>query len=255
MEYIVSANTDIGIRKEKNQDSLTVKVANTPKGQITMAVICDGMGGLSQGELASATVVEAFNRWFLVKLPKLIEKGFDDNQMRMQWEEIVQKQNRVIMQYGEKWGIRLGTTVVAGLFTSNRYYIINVGDSRAYKLTDKLYQITNDHTVVAREVARGNITQEQAESDPRRSILLQCVGASPEVYPEMFYGEVKENEVYLFCSDGFRHEITASEICDVLNPIILTNQNVMDSNSKYLIELNKYRKEQDNISVIVVRTY
>lgn len=255
MEFLVSANTDIGLRKQKNQDSLTVKVANTSMGKITMAVLCDGMGGLSQGEVASATVVEAFEQWFVMRLPELINEGFDDSQIQMDWEEILETQNRIIMQYGNQLGIKLGTTVVAGLFTSNKYYIINVGDSRAYQLTNTLYQITNDQTVVAREVARGNITPEEAERDPRKSILLQCIGASTQVYPEMLYGEVKQNEVYLFCSDGFRHEISPLEIFNVLNPFVLTNQDQMDSNTKYLIDLNKYRKEQDNISVIVVRTY
>ena len=71
------------------------------------------------------------------------------------------------------------------LLTQTRYYIMNVGDSRAYELTDGLKQLTNDQTFVAREVALGNMTPEQALVDERRNVLLQCVGASDEVYPDM----------------------------------------------------------------------
>ena len=64
MEFLVSAQTDIGISKSTNQDSLLVRIANTAQGRISFAVLCDGMGGLSKGEVASATVIRAFDNWF-----------------------------------------------------------------------------------------------------------------------------------------------------------------------------------------------
>lgn len=80
----------------------------------------------------------------------------------------------------------VGTTVTALLLTESRYYIINVGDTRAYEITDRVKLLTKDQTVVEREVDLGNITPEEAEFDSRRSVLLQCVGASDDVYPDMF---------------------------------------------------------------------
>ena len=68
MNYNIALHTDVGIRKETNQDSMCVKQAETEKGQILLAIICDGMGGLSQGELASATVVRDFDKWFISSL-------------------------------------------------------------------------------------------------------------------------------------------------------------------------------------------
>lgn len=82
----------------------------------------------------------------------------------------------------------LGTTVTAILLTKNRYYIINVGDTRAYEISDNVTVMTRDHSVVAREIEQGIITPEQAKNDVRRSVLLQCIGASEEVYPDMFLG-------------------------------------------------------------------
>ena len=255
MNFIISAQTDIGLTKQTNQDSLSLKVASTPNGKMAFGVLCDGMGGLSKGEVASATVIRAFNDWFLNKLSNICVSSINDSVIREQWTQIVTEQNNIIKRYGARIGIRLGTTVVAMLITQTRYYILNVGDSRAYEISDWVRQITADQTFVAREVALGNMTEEQAKVDERRNVLLQCVGASDVVYPDMFFGDVNTNAVYMLCSDGFRHEISQSEIFEKLKPDVLLNENAMNENSRNLIELNKARQERDNISVALIRTF
>lgn len=252
---MITANTDIGIVKTTNQDSLSVKLINTPQGRMVFAVLCDGMGGLEKGEAASASVIYAFNKWVEEELPSLSNSTIEDFVLRMQWNKIIQEQNERIKRYGAGQGIKLGTTVVAMLLTQERYYILNVGDSRAYEIDKRLKQLTNDQTFVAREVALGNMTLEQAQVDERRNVLLQCVGASDEVYPDMFFGEVKPNACYMLCSDGFRHEITEIEIFEKLQPGILFDESIMNNHTVSLIELNKQRKETDNISVVLVRTF
>ena len=139
------------------------------------------------------------------------------------------------------------------LLFQNRYYITNVGDTRAYLAAGQLRQITKDHTVVAREIERGSMTQEQARLDPRRNVLLQCVGASPVIDPDFFSGEARPGSLFLLCSDGFRHEITEQEIFSRLNPAILRNENDMRAGAVSLVELNKQRQEQDNISIALVK--
>ncbi len=255
MNFIVSADTDIGIVKKTNQDSLTVMVLNTNLGRMTLAVLCDGMGGLDKGEVASASVINAFRNWAVQDLPQLCNAPLEDSTIRSQWEQIVSQQNRTIKAYGARQGVRLGTTVVAALLTQTRYYILNVGDSRAYELTNTMRQLTADQTFVAREVALGNMTPEQALTDERRNVLLQCVGASEEVYPDMFFGETSDNAVYMLCSDGFRHEISAEEIFERLQPGVLFDDESMHRNARSLIELNMQRQERDNISVVLVRTF
>lgn len=163
----------------------------------------------------------------------------------------------VPVPYGKRCGLAsgLGTTVTALLLTEQRYYIINVGDTRAYEIGDHVVLLTKDQTVVAREVELGNLTQVEAETDPRRSVLLQCVGASDEVYPDMFFGDTALNATYMLCSDGFRHEITEREIYAYLNPTVMTDADGMQRNMEALIELNKQRRERDNISVVTIRTF
>lgn len=255
MNFIVSANTDIGIAKSTNQDSLSVKVINTPQGKMTFAILCDGMGGLDKGEVASATVIRAFDNWVRNDLAILCNSPIEDSVIRNQWSRIIDEQNRLIAMYGARQGVRMGTTAVIMLLTQTRYYVMNIGDSRAYEITDTLKQITFDQTFVAREVAAGNMTELEAQTDERRNVLLQCVGASSEVYPDMFFDDVKTNAVYMLCSDGFRHEISADEIYQKLQPNVLFDDKTMNLHVTELIELNKQRQERDNISVVMVRTF
>ena len=255
MNFIISANTDVGISKSTNQDSVTVKVINTKLGRMVLAVLCDGMGGLSKGEVASASVIKAFDEWARNGLKEICDAPIEDTTIRNQWNYIIQDQNERIKAYGAKLGVRLGTTVTAMLITQTRYYILNVGDSRAYELYNDIRQITKDQTFVAREVAMGHMTEEQAKTDERRSVLLQCVGASDEVYPEMFFGDTLTNAVYMLCCDGFRHEISPNEMYMRLQPNALLDENSMNENSRFLIDLNKQRLEQDNITVALVRTF
>jgi len=255
MNFIVSADTDVGIVKSTNQDSLSVMALQTVQGKMAFAVLCDGMGGLEKGEVASASLVRAFRDWAVHELPLLCEAPLEDAIIRRHWDRIISEQNQAINRYGASHGVRLGTTAVVMLLTDSRYYILNVGDSRAYELADGVRQITEDQSLIARELALGNITPEQAASDPRRNVLLQCVGVAKEVYPEMFFGEVKRDAVYMLCSDGFRHEISQEEMYGLLQPGVLFDDNTMQAHIRSLIELNKQRQERDNISVVLVRTF
>jgi serine/threonine protein phosphatase PrpC len=121
-----------------------------------------------------------------------------------------------------------------------------------YYIGSTLLQLTEDQTFVAREVSRGAMTEEMARIDPRRSILLQCVGASKVVEPQILCGRT-EAGVYMLCSDGFRHEIGEMEIFQAFHPVNLVNQEAMHGNARYLIEQNKIRGEKDNISVLLIK--
>lgn len=255
MNFIVTANTDIGTTKTTNQDSVSLKVFNTRQGKMALAVLCDGMGGLAKGEVASASVIRAFDVWARTELPKLSERPIEDAVIRSQWDRIVQSQNAVIGAYGARQGIKMGTTLVALLLTQTRYYVMNVGDSRVYEIQNRLQLLTQDQTVVAREIAQGHLTEEEAKHDKRRSVLLQCVGVLDTVYPDMYFGTPKTDAVYMLCSDGFRHEITPDEIYNALRPERLLSDQMMNQAAAGLIELNKQRRERDNITVALIRTF
>ena len=254
MKFFISACTDIGIRKETNQDGLTVKHFDTPKGVMVFAVLCDGMGGLSKGEVASSQVISAFDKWFNESLPALIRTDIDFNTIKIQWNKIIDEQDKKLHEYGKLLGIDLGTTVVALLMTQENYYLMNVGDSRAYEISENITQISNDHSLIAHEIKEGKLTREQARFDKRKNVLLQCVGAGTGVEPEYYSGETKNASVYFLCSDGFIHEITDEEIKAKLEPAKMTDKRILTDSVTELIETDKQRNEKDNISVVAIKT-
>ena len=71
MDFLIAAHTDVGIRKKTNQDSVLIKVADTDCGKVCFAAVCDGMGGLRKGELASATLIRDFSDWFDSEFPEI----------------------------------------------------------------------------------------------------------------------------------------------------------------------------------------
>lgn len=254
MHFIATADTDIGISKNKNQDSLLIKHASYDNGEVLLAAICDGMGGLANGELASATVVRFFSKWFDEELPFELE-NIDLKVIGGKWAFILKDLNIHILESSKKYckkGEAMGTTFTGILFINEEYAIAHVGDTRVYRIASKIEQLTTDQTFVAREVSRGTMTLEEARHDKRRNMLLQCVGASNVVEPQIITGKVGQC-VYMICSDGFRHEISEREMYESLNPIKLMNKDAMHSNAKYLIEQAKSRHEKDNISVILIK--
>lgn len=253
MKFLTAAHSDVGIRKKTNQDSLLLKVADTDYGEVCFAVVCDGMGGLSKGELASATLIRLFSGWFEQEFPEILYRGISPEYLCRNWEQLIYETNYRLGSYSAQNQVRLGTTVAALLISGNRYYIINVGDSRVYELADRVYQLTKDQTLVQREIDLGNLSPEEAEHDPRRNVLLQCVGASNVIAPEFVYGEVNGGSHFLLCSDGFRHVVSNEEIYEKLGPAAVRSEREMEENLRDMIELDKYRGEADNISGILIR--
>lgn len=253
MKFIATAVTDVGISKKTNQDSVCVKIAQDEKyGQIAMVVLCDGMGGLDKGELASATVIRAFSKWFEEKLPLSLKK-LNWNSLSDEWSKMAKEQNYLIGQYGNRIESSVGTTLTAMLFIKGKHLIAHVGDSRAYNIKESVNQLTQDQTFIAREISAGRLTPEEAKVHPKRNQLLQCIGASRNVEPQMITGKTVKNSVYMFCSDGFRHVITDDEIYEQFNFDKLDSEQTMENNSRYLIDLVKSRNEKDNITVALIK--
>ncbi len=270
MKFRSAGATNIGTTKKTNQDSYLIKIAETDLGDVALIAVCDGMGGLAKGELASAEVVHALSAWFENKLPILLEtlsssvEGLEAS-VEGQWSGLVQDLNIEIMRYGTAEQINLGTTLTAMLFVGGRYSILHVGDSRAYEITEgSATQLTKDQTYVAQEIAAGRMTPEEAKVHPQRNVLLQCVGSSVEVVPEIKHGFLNKQATYLVCSDGFRHVLEGGELCDTfrraqLDPIWgeggETNQADVEAAITDAIEVVMSRGEQDNITAVILEQF
>lgn len=242
--------TNVG-GKNTNQDSLLVVQADTSMGHVLFAVVCDGMGGLQKGELASAIVIRAFDRWFQTGFPAMVGRGFTPEELFSEWNRLIQESNSNLILCGEKYGVQIGTTIAGIMIFRNQYYIMNVGDSRVYEITDSgIHCLTKDHSLVMREVEMGRLSPEEMEHDSRRNILLQCIGASGMVNPDFLLGDASPQKVYMICCDGFRHEISAKEFYEFLRPGQQSDQDTLHRHLQQLIELNIQRGEKDNITAI-----
>ena len=251
MEIIAACYTDAGNIKEMNQDSLSVKVVNSPKGKILFAVVCDGMGGLEHGEVASREVVVAFNNWFSNQFAQMVAQDFvSAAQVQEQWKRLITGMNERISEYADGLGMMMGTTVSAVLVYQGEYFICHVGDSRIYRICHSVEQLTMDQTLVEQEVELGKLTKEEAMVDPRRSILLQCVGASGVVEPQFDTGTISEETTFILSSDGFVHFISNEEIYEVFSPEQIRDKAMLSRRCEKMVKRVMERGERGNITVI-----
>ena len=262
MNILSAYDTDIGVSKNVNQDALLIKGASTNQGCLHLAVLCDGMGGYSSGEVASSTLIRAFSDWFDIELPKLLQYELSLDKVREQWRELVELYSKRTVEYGLSLrpSTKLGTTLTAILITE--FFgaeIIHVGDSRLYRITDTLEQLTHDQTKIGYLMSQGKIylTEEEYEHHPERHILSQCIGGSKigcepqciRLEPQAFRYE----SGFLLCSDGFRHEVTRSEFFDEFRLHELTDEKTMKKKIRRVIRMNIDRGETDNISAVLLK--
>lgn len=254
MKFLASYSTSVGIKKEVNQDALCIKKARVGNDEVILAVICDGMGGLSSGELASATVIRRFSDWFEEELPNKVST-ITAEEVKSKWSTMIFQLNEKLRNYGKDIRKQLGTTLTAMIILPNGIYVTaHVGDTRQYQInTNVIEQITEDQTFVAREVKRGNMTKEQAMNDSRRNVLLQCIGASGDVEPAFWQGQVQSKDNFLLCSDGFRHVLSDEEIYEaIMSENLYSEQTIADCLGT-MIRINESRGETDNITAILIK--
>jgi len=264
MNIKINYVTDKGITKDINQDALLIKTAHTKQNErIVFAVLCDGMGGLERGEVASGMLVNRLSAWFDNELPLIltdenITQRLDRKKevdildlIKKKLYVIAMEMNYRIEDFGKEKNTSLGTTIICLFVMQNKYFVMNVGDSRVYINEKKIRQITHDHSYVQREVDLGHMTEKEAMESPQRSMLLQCIGASETLSPDFFGGEIKKAS-FLLCSDGFWRQTNPNELKKLIENASTMNE--ADANivlSHFVRELEK-RGESDNISAILV---
>lgn len=255
MEIRTGYVTDVG-RKKNNQDSLIMMSAKTAAGRVTFEAVCDGMGGLEKGELASAVTVKSFEKWFRDELPFILNSDSVAESVFTRWRDLIYSLNEKLTAKGGELGVQLGTTIAGILFIEPNYYIMNVGDSRVYEITDtEINCLTHDQTLVQLEVDQGKLRAEDMERDPRRSVLLQCIGAEGSVEPDFKTGTIRNNSVYLVCSDGFRHVISSQEISEVLRPSDIRGGDDLTKRLQQLVSVDLERGERDNITALAIHLF
>ncbi len=249
-QFITAACTDKGNLKDVNQDALVIEEAETVNGNILLAAVADGLGGLAAGEIASRKMAEALSGWFENSLAATVSQtgrlpSLEDFRNEMNF---LLSRTATDIYKGEKESC--GTTVTAILFGFGEYHIVHVGDTRAYVLDGEFKQLTKDQTYIQRMIDRGEITEEEAETHPKRSVLIQCVGASEFIAPQYLSGHYEAGMKFMICSDGFRHKVKAEEFKEGL--LTADTEDELKDLASTLTDLNLKRGETDNISSIFI---
>jgi protein phosphatase len=225
------AGTDPGRKRRINEDSFVIAPP--------LFAVADGMGGAQAGEIASALAAGA-----------LEESGANGGGER-RVAELIQEANRRVHERAttDAATAGMGTTITAALVEPDgRVVFGHVGDSRAYMLRDDtLEQLTNDHTLVAELVRRGELSPGEAEVHPQRSVITRALGTDPDVDVDTFAVEAKAGDIYLICSDGLSSMVDSRDIEDILRQ----HRTDLVAASKSLIQAANRGGGEDNITAVL----
>lgn len=258
MHFLSEMHSDIGICRQVNQDACCVRMMDIEGSCLVLAAVCDGVGGMQEGGYASKSTIQFLNNWFDYTVGKGIRgKGREQlmDYLQGEIEQCIQKQNRLVYEYAREKKIRTGTTLTLLAMAEGKYITAQVGDSRAYCLGRGLRQLTEDQSVVAREVKAGRLSKEEAKHDKRRNLILQCIGDSENLQVAYGRGRAEAGEVFFLCSDGFVHELEDHEIKELLNPSLLVSRSAIKKSLIEAVSLVKSRGERDNITVVLVKAH
>jgi serine/threonine protein phosphatase PrpC len=236
IRILVSALSDIGCVRTNNEDFLGFDES------LGIFVVCDGMGGMASGEVASSRAVAAILESFAssttsglpvsTRLLHAITMANEDV-----WENGQIPENR-----------GMGTTVVTAALDGNKLIIGNVGDSRAYIVKDgQTTQLTVDHSYINELIRNGTLTIETSHTvdlQGMESIITRAVGVSADVQPDFFSVDLTPGTGILLATDGLTRYVAQEEITAILSA------STFETACASLIQIAKDRGGQDNVSCI-----
>lgn len=243
----VGAATDTGGRPD-NEDAVYVGevssvdplVAGVSAGYLL--VVADGVGGHERGEVASQLAVETLRDAFAS------DPGAD---AALLMKQAFRRANARIFENGQAadGAPTMGTTLVAAMLRGKYATIASIGDSRAYLIrANRLTQVTKDHSLVAEQVAQGQMTQQEARESPHRNVLIHALGQRERLdnkMPSLFELTLLPEDRLLLCSDGFFDVITDDDFVQ----IVLDNE--PEAAARRLIDLANERGATDNVSAVI----
>ncbi len=236
-----------------NEDDTLILELKDEEGQVRTALyaVADGMGGHEKGEIASRTATRSVEQALRTD-PFFRSTGYPDGEYTDQ--DVVEVLRRAVMVSNrEVYGLRMdqqtnmGTTLVLALVIRSKAYVANVGDSRAYLLRDGgIEQITEDHSLVERMVASGQITEAEARLHPQRNLVFRSLGTEPNVEVDLFVEPLQAGDRILLCSDGLTNMLPDERVAYIVN-----REPDLDTACRALVRAANEAGGKDNISVVL----
>ena len=236
--------TDKGKVRSVNQDSYRLSVS--PSCEYVLAALCDGMGGVHGGEIASTIAADSFMQYAEDILHR--EPAVDAAQILR--EAAAYANLKVYDRAFRDDACRgMGTTLVAALVRMNDAAVVNIGDSRCYWLADgQLQQVTRDHSLVQSMVDRGLITEDEARSHPRKNVIMRAVGLERTIRSDIFRLDIRPGDALLLCSDGLSNLVDTGE----MESLLLASSDD-DAVCRELLRMALDRGAPDNVTLALVR--
>jgi serine/threonine protein phosphatase PrpC len=237
VHYTAAAVTDRGRKRPSNEDAFGFSVEHG------VYVVCDGMGGAAAGEIASSLAVD--------EMMRLLTTGDSQNPLPLDAEHAVEAANQTIYSRAQRSNKLngMGTTLVSLIVEHRRAWILNVGDSRGYRLRESGFeQITLDHSLVEEQVRLGRMDRQEALRSPLRNVITRALGTQSCVTPDIFELETEPGDLFLLCSDGLTRELT-----DPLIESLLRIGAPLNELCARLVAAANQAGGHDNITCLLVR--
>lgn len=235
--------SDVGKVRRRNEDSFKI----TEGDEWVSAIVCDGMGGVRGGDVASELAVCVYTDTLFKEIGKSGE-GLSGQIIKGAMLAAVKEANSAVVKRASE-DISLdgmGTTLVAAFVWRNKAFVVNIGDSRLYRMyKGKFFQVTKDHSFVQYLVDNGKITEEEARNHPNKNVITRALGTGEEVEPDFFM--VEQFDSLLLCSDGLINYASTEEISNTINTVIGAKSKV-----KALVNAAKDGGGGDNITVVLL---
>ncbi len=241
---LVLAQTDKGRIRTTNQD--TIYCSKKQVGRLpNLFVVADGMGGASAGDYASSSLVQE-----LVRLVRADERDNINIVMRHAIDNANLKLYMDSLSDPSLSG--MGSTLVTAVFDLDAatLYITNVGDSRLYRISDSIKQLTRDHSYVAEMVKAGMMSGESEEYREKKNLITRAVGVAAAVETDFFEVGIRTGDRFLLCTDGLTNMLDDDDILR----IVRSNDDIGDTVQALIDEANAHGG-RDNISVILIAPY
>ena len=240
--------TDSGKVRKYNQD--VFKTYSSEDKDIAVLVVCDGMGGANAGDIASELAADVFMDHMRKNIDGInIEFTLSEIAEMMTNAVVVANSTVFVKSQQDEEHTGMGTTLTAAVSASCGEVVVNVGDSRLYHVTsNKITQITRDHSVVEDMIERGEITRSQARWHSSRNLITRALGTGMYEPPDVFFFKMNKGESIILCSDGLTDVVLDSEIQFEL----LRNATVREI-CEALVDKALERGAPDNVTAVILR--
>lgn len=240
MKVVAGYKTYAGNFREINQDAAILRVEKKDGQYFAILGVCDGIGGLERGEVASQITVKRISQWFDGVMKWVDITTVEGNLVFSHLKDLIEECNSVIREYSVVNRVNIGTTLSLLMILREEYYIIQVGDSRVYHYRGKkLIQLTVDASVT-----------KMNDNGRIKTYLDNYLGKDSELWFTSIVGKWQDKDAFLVCSDGLYRRLCQEDIVESERDIWRRKR--IGSVCTKLVQKVLDRGEKDNVTIGII---